>query len=102
MIDTNSYGIALGTNDLIETTSGAFTLNAPNSPTEFNFTGGTGTTITTITGAITLTGSFLASGGNNVVGVYLNTGTTISSTRTGAGVGHYGKRHELCQQHRRV
>jgi filamentous hemagglutinin family protein len=90
-ISTNSYGIAIGTNDLIETTSGAITLNAPNSGTPYNFSGGAGTTITSNTGPITLTGSTPLTGaplgGENWIGIQLNTGTTISSTGMGAGVG---------------
>ena len=46
-INTNSYGIQIGANDLIETTSGNITLNAPNNPTEFNFENGSGSLITT-------------------------------------------------------
>ncbi len=80
-----------GGSDLIETTTGDILLDADTTSTsagEFLMNIGSGTTVTTQTGSITLTGNrVLSRFANNCIGVLLNSGVTISSTGSGPNVG---------------
>lgn len=78
-----------GGSDLIETTTGNIVLGAQSQGGgEFELEFDSGTTVTTQTGSITLTGSAPnVTNAFNCIGVFLNSGVTISSTGTGSGVG---------------